>query len=236
MEPVIRVNNLVQKMGRKTVLKGISFEVLPGECLGVFGTRGTGKTSLLHILAGIDRFTSGQVEILGLNIRKTDKFKRELGLVTQERSLFLDMTVGENLDFIAALKKASRADVREMIERYELNEILSESVTVLDTMGVYQRLSLACAMLNHPKVLIVDEIIKDIDIYSRHLILRKLKQFLAEGGACVCGFSNIASCEHMDRVVWLEGSEMTLYDPECAQAEWNRQEQLDTEQSGQHHV
>lgn len=236
MEPVIRVNNLVQKMGRKTVLKGISFEVLPGECLGVFGTRGTGKTSLLHILAGIDRFTSGQVEIVGLNIRKTDKFKRDLGLVTQERSLFLDMTVGENLDFIAALKKASRADVREMIQRYELNEILSESVTVLDTMGVFQRLSLACAMLNHPKVLIVDEIIKDIDIYSRHLILRQLQQYQAEGGACVCGFSNITSCDYMSRVAWLESGEMTLYEPKGAQAEWNRQEQLDTEQSGHHHV
>ena len=236
MEPVIRVNNLVQKMGRKTVLKGISFEVLPGECLGVFGTRGTGKTSLLHILAGIDRFTSGQVEILGLNIRKSDKFKRDLGLVTQEKSLFLDMTVGENLDFIAALKKASKADVREMIERYELNEILSESVTVLDTMGVFQRLSLACAMLNHPKVLIVDEIIKDIDLYSRHLILRELQQFQAEGGTCVCGFSNIASCEYVSRVAWLESGEMTIYEPEGAQAEWNRQEKLDTEQSGHQHV
>jgi ABC-2 type transport system ATP-binding protein len=237
MEPVIRVNNLVQKMGQKTVLKGISFEVLPGECLGVFGTRGTGKTSLLHILAGIDRFASGQVEILGMNIRASEKFKRSLGLVTQEKSLFLDMTVGENLDFIAALKKASKADVHEMIERYELNEILSESVTVLDSMGVFQRLSLACAMLNHPKLLIVDEIIKDIDIYSRHLIVRDLQRFQAEGGTCVCGFSNIASCDYMSRVAWLESGEMTFYAPKDAQAEWDRQENLDNlEQSGRHHV
>jgi ABC-2 type transport system ATP-binding protein len=236
MDPIIKVNKLSQKIGRKMLLKEISFEVLPGECFGVFGTRGTGKTSLLHILAGVDRFTSGQVEVLGSNIRKTEKFKHDLGLVTQERSLFPDLTVAENLDFIAALKKASKADVCEMIERYELNELLAEPVTVLDTMGVFQRLSLACAMLNSPKLLIADEIIKDIDLYSRNLILRELQQFQAEGGTCVYAFSNIAFCGYMSKVGWLESGEMTLFEPEAAQAEWNRQEKFYTEQSGCHHV
>lgn len=235
MEPVVRVNNLVQKIGRKTLLKDVSFEVMTGEWFGVFGTRGTGKTSLLHILAGVDRFASGQVEVLGSNVRKSEKFKHDLGLVTQERSLFLDLSVGENLDFIAALKKASREDVREMIERFELSEFLAEPVMVLD-MGAFQRLSLACALLNRPKVLIADEIIKDIDLYSRNLILRELNHFQAEGGTCVCAFCDIAFCEEMSRVGWLEGGEMTIYTPKAAQAEWNRQERFYTEQSGCHHA
>ena len=236
MEPVIKVENLVQKMGRKILLKGISFEVFPGECLGIFGTRGTGKTSLLHILAGVERFTSGQVEVLGSNVRKSEKFKRDVGLVTQQKSLFLDMTVGENLDFIAALKKASRADVLEMIERYELNSFLSEPITSLDPIGVFQRLSLACAMLNRPKVLIADELIKDIDLYSRNLILRELERFQAEGGTCICAFSNMTFCHYMSRVGWLESGEMTLYEAKGAQAEWNRQEKFYTEQSERHHA
>ncbi|WP_407306916.1 ATP-binding cassette domain-containing protein [Desulfosporosinus sp. SB140] len=231
MEPVIRVNNLVQKIGRKILFKGISFEVLPGECLGIFGTRGAGKTSLAHILAGVDRFTSGQVELLGWNIRKTEKFKRELGLVTQECSMFRDMTVIENLDFIAALKKAPRANVREMIERYQLQEYLSKPVAVLE-IGVLQRLSLACALLNRPKVLIVDEIVNDIDLYSRSLILKELKQFLAEGGTCVSTFSNFEICDYVNKVAWLEGGEMSLYELEAALAEWERQKKFYTEQSG----
>ena len=235
MEPVIRVNNLAQKIGRKILLKGISFEVLPREWLGIFGTRGAGKTSLVHILAGVDRFKSGQVEILGWNIRKTEKFKRRLGLVTQESSMFRDMTVVENLDFIAALKKASRADVLEMIERFELNDSLSKPVTVLD-IGVLQRLSLACAMLNRPELLIVDEIIKDIDLFSRNLILKELQQFQADGGTCVSTFSNFPVCEYINKVAWLEDGDLTLYEPEAAQAEWNRQEKFFAEQSGCHHV
>ncbi|MFA6808318.1 MAG: ABC transporter ATP-binding protein [Eubacteriales bacterium] len=236
MESIIKVSKLSQKMGRRILLNEISFEVFPGECFGVFGTRGTGKTSLLHILAGLDRFTSGEVQIMGNNIRKSDKFKRDLGLVTQEKSLFRDLTVNENLDFIAALKQASRADISEMIESYELNEFLSEPITALDTMGVFQRLSLACAMLNRPKILILDEIIKDIDLYSRNLILRELQKYQAEGGTCVCAFSNIDFCKYMSRIGWLEGGEVTLYEAEDARAEWSRQEKLYKEQSGNYHV
>ncbi|ODA40589.1 ABC transporter ATP-binding protein [Desulfosporosinus sp. BG] len=233
MEPVIRVTNLVQKIGRKLLFQGISFEVQSGECFGIFGTRGAGKTSLVHILAGVDRFKSGQVEILGFNINKTEKFKRSLGLVTQESSLFRDMTVVENLDFIAALKKASRAAVREMNERLQLQEFLTKPVTLLD-IGVLQRVSLACALLNQPKLLILDEIIKDIDLFSRNLILKELEQFLAEGGTCVSTFSNFAFSQSFSKVAWLEGGEMAIYDPEAAQEEWKRQEKYYAEQSGRY--
>ncbi|MEA4900376.1 ABC transporter ATP-binding protein [Desulfitobacterium sp.] len=229
MEPIIRVDHLVQKMGRKTFLNDLSFEVMPGECFGVFGTRGTGKTTLVHILAGVDRFTSGEVEILGTNIRKSEKYKRDLGLLTQERSLFLDMSVYENLDFIAALKNAPRKNIEEMIERFELRELLKEPITVLDTIGTYQRLALACALVNQPKLLIVDEVIKDIDLYSRRLIIKELKQYLADGGTLVCAFSNIAMSHYMTRVGWLENMKMIIYTSETALAEWKKQEELYTE-------
>jgi len=222
LEPVIRVRQLVQKYGRQTLFNGLSFDVLPGESFGVFGFCGAGKTTLLHILAGVDRFKSGQVEVLGLNITKSEKFKRDLGIVTQEKSLFRDMTTGENLDFIAALKKASQANVDQVIERYELKDFLAEPITVLP-MGAYQRLSLACAMLNRPKLLIADEIIKNFDLYSRNLILRELRQFQAGGGTCVYGFSSIEFCEQMSQVGWLESGQMHIYKPKDARAEWDRQ-------------
>ncbi len=235
MEPIITVRNLVQKIGRQVLFNGLSFEVLPGESFGVFGLRGAGKTTLLHILAGVDRYKSGQVEVLGYNIKKFEKFKRDLGLVTQEKSLFLDMTVVENLDFMAALKKASRADVYQMIERYELKDLLAEPVTLL-TMGSFQRLSLACAMLNRPKLLIADEIIKDFDLYSRSLILRELRQFQAEGGTCVFGFSNIDFCEQLSKVGWLENGKLIVFEPQTARAEWQRQVKLYAEQSDSYYV
>ncbi len=235
MEPVITVRNLVQKTGRQILLNGISFDVLPGNSFGIFGLRGAGKTALLHILAGIDRFKYGQVEVLGHNITKSEKFKHNLGIVTQEKSLFPDMTVGENLDFISALKKASRTDIYQVIERFELKDFLTEPVTII-TMGVYQRLSLACAMLSRPKLLIADEIIKDYDLYSRNLILRELQQFQADGGTCVYGFSSVEFCDRMSQVGWLDSGRMHIYEPKEALVEWDRQVKFYTEQSDGHHA
>ncbi|MDD4169855.1 MAG: ABC transporter ATP-binding protein [Desulfotomaculaceae bacterium] len=235
MEPIIKVNRLVQKIGSRPLLQGISFEVLPGEWWGVFGARGAGKTSLLHILAGIDSFTSGQVEILGSNIRKSAQFKRKLGLVTEENSMFIDLTVVENLDFIAALKEATRDDVQEMAERFELREFLPEPVTALKS-GVLQRLALACAVLNRPRLLLVDDVINQIDFYSRQLLLRELQQFQAAGGTCVCVFSAIDFSRYVTRVAWLAEGELSVYEPADARAEWHRQEKLYRKQSERDHV
>jgi len=236
MEPVIKVSNLTQKLGRRIFFQNISFQVLPGECFGIFGTRGSGKSSLLHILAGIDRFTSGQVEVLGSDISRSESYKEKLGLVTQVNSLFQDLTVGENLDFIASLKKAPQDAIREMTERFELGDFLAEPVTSLAKRGVLQRLALACAMLNNPQLLVADEMMADIDLYSRSLMLKELRRFLTEGGCCVWAFSHIEFCSYVNRVGWLEDGKLTFYEPQAARGEWMRQEKFYLEPGDKDHV
>lgn len=220
MVPVIKVKDLTQRIGKKNVLDGLSFEVYSGECFGLFGVRGAGKTTLLHILAGIDRFKSGSVEVLGCDIRKGEVFKKHLGLVTQERSLFRDLNVYENLEFISVLKNSGRENVLAAVKRFELEDFLGEPVSTLNA-GIYQRLSLACALLNMPKLLIADDLINDLDIYSRHVILRELKAFISGGGACIWGFSRIEFCAEMSRIGWLENGLLTLYTPRDANEQWN---------------
>jgi len=217
---LVKVDDLVQKYFFKTVLDGVSLQAYAGECLGIFGLRGSGKSSLLHILAGVDHFSSGTVEILGCNIKKSQQFKQGIGLVTQEPSLFQDLSAMENLDYIAALKNAGQADIERVIALMELRDFLRYPVTSLDA-GLYQRLSLACALLNSPQVLIVDELIKDIDLYSRHLIIRQLKPFLESGGACICGFSNIDMLVHTDRTAWLDNGKLKFYEPPALREKWN---------------
>lgn len=221
MEAVIKVRNLVQAKNRKLVLNGLDFEVAEGECFGVFGTRGAGKTSLLHILTGIDRFRSGEVTVLGCDVRKTETFKDRLGLVTQTRSLFLDLTAGENLDFFAALKNAPRSNIDLASRSLELEEYLDTQTGSLDA-GVFQRLSLACALLNAPRLLIADELIKDIDLNSRQILLKALGGFISEGGTCVWSFSDIGCCPRMSRVGWLEHGAISVLPPEQAIREWER--------------
>ncbi|MDD2443312.1 MAG: ABC transporter ATP-binding protein [Desulfotomaculaceae bacterium] len=231
MEPVLIVTDLVQKVGKKTVLNGVSFTVHAGERFGLFGVKGAGKTTLLHILAGVDRFTSGSVETLGYDVRKSGAFKKHTGLVTQKRSLFEDLNTYENLDFIAALKCVDKDNIFSVIDRLELREYLNKPVKSLEA-GVYQRLSVACALLNDPDLLIADELINGIDIYSRHIILKELERFLSNGGTCVRGYSDIRFCEQMCRVGWLEGGKITLYTPVEAIEQWDRQIQALSCQNG----
>ncbi|MEG6615125.1 ABC transporter ATP-binding protein [Peptococcaceae bacterium 1198_IL3148] len=221
MEPVISVDNLVQRVGKKIILNQLSFEVY-AECFGVFGTRGTGKTSLLHILAGIDKFKSGQVTVLGMDINRSERYKNHLGLVTQQPSLFPDLRVAENLDFIATLKNANKCNINPLVEQLELEPFLGQPIKGLEA-GVYQRLALACALLNHPQILIVDQLIDDIDIYSRRLMTQAISNFLAQGHTCIWGFSNPEYFKLMDRVAWLEGGQITLYAGDAAQQKWQRQ-------------
>ncbi|PKM78288.1 MAG: ABC transporter ATP-binding protein [Firmicutes bacterium HGW-Firmicutes-15] len=219
-QSVVEVRDLVQKFFLKPVLNGVSLRLSPGECMGIFGLRGSGKTSLLHILAGVDRFTSGTVEVLGCNISKSQRFKQAIGLVTQEPSLFQDLSVLENLDFIAALKNVRQDGIERVTAQLELKDYLRHQVTALD-FGLYQRLSLACALLNSPRLLIIDELIKDIDLYSRHLIIKQLKPFLQSGGACICGFSNMEMADIFDQVGWLENGQLEILAPLQAHEKWN---------------
>lgn len=232
MNPVIRVSGLKQEIGRQKVLDGLSFELFSGECLGLFGPRGAGKTALLHILAGIDRFKAGSVEILGCDAGKSEAYKVQLGLVTQERSLFKDLKAYENLEYIAVLKNAGGEDIPGLISRFELQDVLGEPVSRLKA-GVYQRLSLACAFLNSPQILIADDLINDLDPYSQNIILRELNSFTSGGGACVWGFSRIEWCAAVSRVCWLEDGLLSLYSSQEAQELWGNRLRLIEVQSGE---
>lgn len=222
MQPVIKVEDLVQKFNGRRVLDEVSFTVEAGECFGVFGTRMSGKSTLLHILAGIDRFASGRVEVLGCQLPKNESFKKHLGLVTQQPSLFPDLRVGENLHFIAVLKNAPQENITPLVDKLDLSSHLALPLKNLEA-GVYQRLALACALLNQPRLLLVDELINDIDLPSRRIIFSVMREFLAGGGTCVSGFSNPAYFKLMTRVAWLEQGKITLLTPDQAEQRWQRQ-------------
>jgi len=235
MQPVIKVTNLVQQYGQRRVLDDLSFKVEAGECFGIFGTRMMGKSTLLHILAGLDRFTSGQVEVLGCLLPREEAFKKHLGLVTQQPSLFPDLRVGENFDFIAVLKSAPRKNIGPLVEQLALTEYLRLPLKNLEA-GVYQRLALACALINQPKLLVVDELINDIDLPSRQLIFNVMKEFLTTGGTCVSGFSNVEYLPFMNRVAWLEQGQLTLLTPTQAEQKWSAKLQCILGQSGDQHA
>ena len=219
MQEVIRVENLVQMAGKKAVLDKVSFSLNAGESFGLFGIQGVGKTSLLHIIAGIEKFSSGVVTVLGFNVAKTEKYKKDVGLVTQAPSLFRDLSGEENLDFIAALKGAKAGSVRETVERLDLEGYLKMRAGRIEP-GAYKRLSLACALLGNPRVLLVDDLGNNLDLYSLDLILGELQAFHDGGGTSILVFSQPELAAVTDRVGWLENGAMTLWEPDKLTSEW----------------
>lgn len=217
--PVLEAVDLHKVYGKKKVLGGVSLRVYAGECLGIFGLRAAGKTTLLHILAGLEKTSTGSVLFLGSDINKSRGYKAALGLMTQSRSLFQDLSAAENLDFIASLKGTDPRHIAPLVDKFRLQDYLPEPVKSLDE-GVYQRLALACGLLNVPQVLIMDEPIKDIDLESRQIIIGAMQDFAAQGGACVQGFSNMEFAPYMSRVGWLDQGRIKFYEPLDAQQAW----------------
>jgi len=221
-QPVVKVKDLVQRIGKKEILKGISFEVVPGEFYGIFGYGGSGKTSLLHIIGGIEKFTRGTVEVLGFNVRKTERFKRHQGIVTQQPSLFRDLRAGENIDFIGALKGADMKGAADLVERLGLKEHLKEPTAALDA-GLYKRLSLACALLGPPKLLLLDEPFLGIDPESQKLMLKEIRDFVDSGGTCIACFSSMEVCGAVSSCGWLEDGTLTPMDPSALREKWEEE-------------
>lgn len=234
-EIVISIQGLVQKIGHNTVLNGVDLELYRGECLGIFGLRGAGKTTLLHAAAGVDRIKSGTIEVLGQRVGKSQAYKAKMGLVTQAPSLFSDLDVAENLDLFSVIKRVAPERIQEAVIRMELEKYLKNNLSSLK-IGVYQRLALGCALLNHPEILIVDELIRDIDMESHRIILRVLEDYLQQGNSCLWSFSNIEYVHYMDRVAWLDEGQVRLYTPDEAKKIWQEMYSVIPKKRGEHDV
>lgn len=218
-DPLLSVTDLRQRAGQQTILAEVNFSVNAGERVGIFGLRASGKTTLLHILAGVESFTSGEVCVLGNRLPREQEFKHHTGLVTQKPSLFQDLRAGENLDYISVLKNHKLKDLEPIIERLALEEHLKKPLRQLDY-GVLQRLSLACALIGDPALLLADELFNDINLYSRKLILNELRIFQERGGTCIWTYSDIMLSTHMDRILWLEEGRVVSVGVEAALQRW----------------
>ena len=157
------------------LFKDISFSVFSGEALGITGGNGRGKTTLLNIVAGLEKPSSGSVWLSG-----------NLGYVMQNDSLIPSLTVLDSLKMTAALNKLPRktADlkIKEAIDFWELESFLKKRVFKC-SMGMKRRLNIALAVLGSPEILLLDEAYSPLDAGGREKLRKYLEGFLSGGGA-----------------------------------------------------
>ncbi len=137
------------------MLTGISLGVAPGTVTGLLGPSGSGKSTLIRSIVGVQRITSGSVRVLGLSAGSS-ALRANVGYVTQELSVYRDLTVRANLRYFAAILGVDRGHVDQVLEDVSLTDRSDARVGNLSG-GQQSRVSLATAMLGNPRVLILDE-------------------------------------------------------------------------------
>ena len=145
---VLEVNNLKKTIGKREIIKGVSFEINSGEIFGFLGPNGAGKTTTIRMLVGLIKPTEGDIKICGHDLKKdTSKALKEVGAVVENPELYKYLSGRENLMQIARIRKISKEEVNETI----------------NSLGMKQRLGLAASLLSKPKLLILDEPTNGLD-------------------------------------------------------------------------
>jgi len=174
------INNLSFAYGKKQVLHDLSFQVLAGQCCILLGPNGAGKSTLFSLITRLYAYRQGEIDLAGFNIRKEPlKALGSLGVVFQQTTLDLDLTVQQNLRYHAALqgvgKKKANINIQEQLERLGMYERRAEIVRQLNG-GHRRRVEIARALLHEPSVLLLDEPTVGLDVPSREAIVGHVHQ------------------------------------------------------------
>jgi ABC-2 type transport system ATP-binding protein len=195
-ELAIRVRALSKRFGDVTAVDGVDLEIPAGQIYGFLGPNGSGKTTIIRMLCGLLTPTGGDVRVLGLDIpAQSESLRSKIGYMTQKFSLYDDLTVQENMQFMGRIyglsRKVARVRIEELLERYALASLRDRFAKAMSG-GQRQRLALAVATLHSPTLLFLDEPTSAVDPENRRDFWEKLFD-LSEAGTTI-----LVSTHYMD--------------------------------------
>src|SRR5579864_584139 len=184
-EPAILAEHLVRRFGQVVAVNDVSFRVEQGEIFGFLGPNGSGKTTVIKMLTGLLPLSGGSARVAGLDVRVDSEAVRErIGYMSQNYSLYHDLTVAENLQFYGRIYSLEPARLKRRIEEIvELNGLAPYLTRLAAQLsgGWKQRLALGCAMLHEPKLLFLDEPTAGIDPVARRQLWDLLFELSGQG-------------------------------------------------------
>jgi ABC-2 type transport system ATP-binding protein len=192
--PAIEVEGLVKTFGGRRVVDDVSMQVAAGRINGFLGPNGSGKTTTIRMMCGLLTPDAGRGTVLGMDLaRDARRIKRSVGYMTQRFSLYSDLTIRENLDFVAGLYglRLRRQVVDETLETLGLTARARQLAGTLSG-GWKQRLALAACVMHRPKILLLDEPTAGVDPKARREFWDEIHR-LTEGGMTV-----LVSTHYMD--------------------------------------
>ena len=218
MKVVIRAEDLTKKFDSLVAVDNVSFQVNEGECFGFLGPNGAGKTTIMRMICCTSPVTKGTLEVLGMNVKlKPREIKRMIGVAPQENNLDPDFSVFKNLTTYARYFEmpkelaSSRAD--ELLQFMHLKEKSEVLITELSG-GMKRRLIIARALINEPRILILDEPTTGLDPQARHLIWDKIGELKSRGVTVLITTHYMDEAERLcDRLVIMETGKILVEGP-----------------------
>ena len=208
-EPILRAAGMVKRFGDFTAVKEVSFAVEPGESFGFLGPNGAGKTSTMRMISAVSQPSSGSLTIFGLDPRTHGpQIRSRLGVVPQEDTLELELSVRLNLEMFGRYFDLPRATLRErasaLLEFSQLSDRADDKVDNLSG-GMKRRLTIARALVNEPDLLILDEPTTGLDPQARHMLWERLYRLKREGVTLVITTHYMDEAEQLcDRLVVMD--------------------------------
>ena len=201
---------LTKAYGEIAAVDGIDFRIEPGDCFGFLGPNGAGKTTTMRMLSCLSPRDSGELQVLGIDPDVGPReLKRHLGVVAQDTTLDLELTVRENLLVfaryfdIAGPEAARRSD--ELLDLMALSDRADDQVDRLSG-GMRRRLQIARALINHPRLVLLDEPTTGLDPQARHAVWERLRTLRRDGATLVLTTHYMDEAAQLcDRLVIMDG-------------------------------
>ncbi|GAA4656239.1 ABC transporter ATP-binding protein [Arthrobacter cryoconiti] len=202
----VRVENLTVRRGRMEVLKDLSFSIPSGHITALLGPSGSGKTTLIRTLVGVQKFVGGSIEVLGRPAGDAT-LRGEIGYVTQAVSVYKDLSVLENVRYFGAMSGCSHADAVAAVAAVGLAEISRRKAGALSG-GQFSRVSLACALVSKPKLLVLDEPTVGLDPVLRADLWAQFTAMAAAGTTLLISSHVMEEAGHADTLLLLRGGRL----------------------------
>jgi ABC-2 type transport system ATP-binding protein len=213
---MVLIEGLTKKFKNTRAVDDLNLNIKQGEIFGLLGSDGAGKTTTVQMLCGILSPSSGLMFVDGHNVEKEpDAIRSIIGYMSQDFTLYLDMTVEENIDFMADLRgitKTDREKQKKRLLQFSRMEPFRNRRAAALSGGMKKKLALSCALIHHPKVLILDEPTTGVDPLSRSELWRILYEFIVQGITVIISTPYMDEAERCHRLGLVQGGRVIACD------------------------
>lgn len=211
---MLKLEDIVIKYKKKTILSDVRLTAVPGEIIGLLGANGSGKSTLLSVIAGAKKAESGKLSINDINFtEKPDEYRKYIGYVPQENPLIAELSC---LDNLRIWSKLGKEEMRELISTKPLSilgvhEFCDKKVKDLSG-GMKKRLSITATLITNPSILLMDEPFAALDMVAKHDILQYMSTFKAAGGTMIVASHEESVLDYCDRIYFIKNGQVTELD------------------------